>query len=93
MCTVAWLPPLPRCHRLGGLVAQVAVAAPQAAEYVIESQAAQEIEVGSQVVAQMASISRFGMLVAATIGLALLADLILVPAVLRFFYPMQAKEE
>ena len=48
---------------------------------------------GSQVVAQMASISRFGMLVAATIGLALLADLILVPAVLRFFYPMQAKEE
>lgn len=48
---------------------------------------------GCQMFAQMASISRFGMLVAVTIGLALLADLVLAPAVLRLFYPMKAKGE
>ena len=48
--------------------------------------------IGSQVFAQMASIARFGFLVATTIGLALLADLIFAPAVLRLFYPMQKGE-
>ncbi|MEE2959184.1 MAG: efflux RND transporter permease subunit [Myxococcota bacterium] len=47
---------------------------------------------GSQVFAQLISIARFGVLVSTTIGLALVADLILAPAVLRLFYPSKKRE-
>ena len=47
---------------------------------------------GIQMLAKVDSIAIFGALVATTIGLALLADLILAPAVLRIFYPVKTEE-
>ena len=47
---------------------------------------------GVQMTTQIDSIALFGALVATTIALALIADLMFAPAVLRVFYPKKKEE-